>query len=519
MYEHVPRSRIIEALRHLRELLRQTEPTNEREYRAAEQREVVAKYLISNLPRTGEHPTLKSLVEVAETFLLTIGAAHRLFGYDLDSLRQLDLRWNTSRTHIVESYIFDRDLLIDVPFELASEVAFESDAMLTDLVQSWQPSVPIRALGDEISNRTGAFYVHVGTEDSETASLPPGSMGLVDPVDQIEALRPNPKFIYLLQFGNGYRCSRCVVTHGKLQMLSPPRKYVRAREFACPREVRVVGRVRMFAHALPQPEYELSDRFPTGRRLADLILPWEQHTRHELFSTEQKRFQRSNEEEMEIRQRLMSLVDAPLAGRTERRYRRAGLSNPHISTLIQLTLLHFACYSDSLRVGGSTISDQGRYSLDRMLNAERIDEVSLRFETPQLPKPESVWNAHRREFLEWVPLLSFKFPDLKLQHDPIARLSRHCELRGLEPPLAAGSWLLLKPVEDSPHAERVEGGNGWTQPLYVLRRGLQLVTGYLERDSSGYTLLSSTVALPRKESVASNEILSLQQVVGVAVPV
>lgn len=252
MYEHVPRSRIIEALRHFRELLRQSEPTNEQERRAAEQREVVSKYLISNLPRTGDHPTLKSLMEVAETFRLTIGAAHQLFGYDLDALRKQDLLWNHGRTHIVESYIFDRDQLIDVPSELASEVAFESDAMVSDLVRRWRPCT-IRALGDALSHRTGAFYVHVGTEDSETANLPAGSTALVDPVDQIEATRPNPKFIYLLQFGNGYRCSRCVITHGKLQLLTSPRKYIRARTFSCPTEVRVVGRVRMFAHALPQP--------------------------------------------------------------------------------------------------------------------------------------------------------------------------------------------------------------------------------------------------------------------------
>ena len=100
VYELVPRSRIIEVLRHLRELWRQAEPTDQRERFAAEQREVVAKYLISNLPRTGEHPTLKSLMEVAETFLLTIGATHQLFGYDLEAVRQQDLLWNTGRTHI-----------------------------------------------------------------------------------------------------------------------------------------------------------------------------------------------------------------------------------------------------------------------------------------------------------------------------------------------------------------------------------------------------------------------------------
>jgi hypothetical protein len=44
-------------------------------------------------------------------FSLTIEGAHRLFGYDLGGIREYDLRLNGRRTHIVESYAFERDLL------------------------------------------------------------------------------------------------------------------------------------------------------------------------------------------------------------------------------------------------------------------------------------------------------------------------------------------------------------------------------------------------------------------------
>jgi hypothetical protein len=43
-------------------------------------------------------------MEVVDTFLLTVGAAHKLFGYDLDAIRHYDPRWNGDRTHILESY-------------------------------------------------------------------------------------------------------------------------------------------------------------------------------------------------------------------------------------------------------------------------------------------------------------------------------------------------------------------------------------------------------------------------------
>ncbi len=100
MYRHVPRTEILAVLAHLRELHRQITPTNDRERYAFERRELVTKNLLSNLRRTGDHPTLSMLLEVADMFSLTIEGAHRLFGYDLDGIREYDLRLNGGRTHI-----------------------------------------------------------------------------------------------------------------------------------------------------------------------------------------------------------------------------------------------------------------------------------------------------------------------------------------------------------------------------------------------------------------------------------
>jgi hypothetical protein len=100
VYRHVPRTEILAVLAHLRELHRQITPTNDRERYAFERRELVTKNLLSNLRRTGDHPTLSMLLEVADMFSLTIEGAHRLFGYDLDGIREYDLRLNGGRTHI-----------------------------------------------------------------------------------------------------------------------------------------------------------------------------------------------------------------------------------------------------------------------------------------------------------------------------------------------------------------------------------------------------------------------------------
>lgn len=100
MYEHVSRNELIDALIYIRALYRQIKPRNERELLAHERREAAIKDLLSNVPRTSEHPTLNTLLEIADVFALTLDGTHRLFGYDLDRLREYDLVLNGGRTHI-----------------------------------------------------------------------------------------------------------------------------------------------------------------------------------------------------------------------------------------------------------------------------------------------------------------------------------------------------------------------------------------------------------------------------------
>ena len=104
--------------------------------------------------------------------------------------------------------------------------------MLGDLVREWQRDVPFRALQSPGWHQPGTFYVHIGTEDSLGSSLPPGSLALVEPIERNEKLFPNPRAVYLLQFSNGYRCSRCVVSRGRLQLLTSERAYRGPQEFS-----------------------------------------------------------------------------------------------------------------------------------------------------------------------------------------------------------------------------------------------------------------------------------------------
>jgi hypothetical protein len=146
MYSAVSRDQIAEALIHLRGLFREIHPSSEKDYRAQERREILTKNLLSNLFRTKDHPTLNLVLEVADAFSLTLDGAHRLFGYELERIREYDLALNAGRTHIIESYPFERDRPVDLPLHLSSEEAFTTSATAHNLVSSWRAETPIRTL-------------------------------------------------------------------------------------------------------------------------------------------------------------------------------------------------------------------------------------------------------------------------------------------------------------------------------------------------------------------------------------
>jgi hypothetical protein len=518
VHSPVPSSEITEALIHIRDLFRRIRPSNERELRAFERREAVTKDLLSNLPRTNEHPTLRTLLEVAENYSLTLEGAHRLFGYSLQNIRELDLDLNRGRTHICESYPYERDLLVDLPARLAPTESFAADAFLRDLVIEWQTGIPLRTLEEEGWERPGTYYLHVGTEDSLGSSIPPGAMALVEPIGETERALPNPRSIYLLQFPNGYRCSHCIVTRNKLRLFSTGKIYLGREEFAYPGSVRIAGRVRMFALGLPMPEYPAPVLLPSSRRGADLVLPWEHRSRDRLLLTKHRRFKRSKEEELVIHEFLNDRLHAKLSGRSERRYRRPTSSDTHVNALIHLALSHVVRYTDALRAGGSWQSDQGRFSLETLFRARSFEETRRVQKNVYSPTPSEVWEARRKEFGGWPPLLSVRFPNLRQWEDKIVRLAEGGDISGLDPTLAPGSLLLLERIPSLPDSQLERTKSGWSRPIYVLRRGLEIVCGYLERNGSDYAMLSGSHG-QIKASFRPEDLASLNRVAGVAVPV
>jgi hypothetical protein len=188
--------------------------------------------------------------------------------------------------------------------------------------------------------------------------------------------------------------------------------------------------------------------------------------------------------------------------------------------LIYFTVTNFARYTDSLRTGGSLITDTGRFSLETLLNSRQWSDV-LAAATPEvrLPQPVKAWEAYRKEFVDSAPLMSLKFPELRLWSDRALRLANGSAIQGLDPTISPASWMFLEndlAILDFQSAQRK---TGWSRPIYVLRRGLETICGYLEKDDDGYALLSSTHGYGSKITFGKGELKDLRRVGCVLVPV
>ncbi|ADV82431.1 hypothetical protein [Terriglobus saanensis] len=519
MYRPADYDEIIERVEHIRGLLRQIPPANEREQRVRERREQWIKDLITNLRHTRDRAMVQMLEDLETLCLLTKEGGYRLFGYSLDAIREYDLYLNGGRTHIVESYIFNRDYPVQLPLELAPAEAFSQNATLHTLVRSWQSAVPIRALNRPRWHHPGTFYLHVGTEDSLGSSLPPGSMALVDPVADEERIRPNPRSIYLLQFRNGYRCSRCVATRGKLQLLTADHSYFGTEEFLYPGSVRIAGRVRAFAVGLPMQEYRCLRGIWAYDGSAELILPWEHRSRGKLFATKHRRFVRSSEQKRYVQELLQARLHSKVSERTRRRYRSNTSSEPHADALIQMSIEHFATYSDTLRTGGYALHDAGHFSLDAMLRARNFSDLASLRAKALAPMPSEVWDARRKEIGEYAALFALKFPQPSLLEERVVRMGEEKTVTGFQPNLRPGSWVLLEELSGLPDVRSDWNKRGWSRPLYAMRRGLEHMFGYLDRDGSSLALLSGTGGECEKVVFGISELSQLRRVCGVVVPV
>lgn len=518
IYRAVAIDEITSRVEHIRSLHRQHRPATDRDRLVHERREQKIKDFLSNLKRTGVRAMVPTVHELEELCGLVTGSGYRLFGYELDAIREYDRRLNAKRTHIVETHIFERDALVELPLELAEETMLTMDTSLRRIVPRWQKDVPIRRVAGHVWRQPGVFYVHVGTEDSLGSSIPAGALAQVERIERTEELWPRPTTIYLFQFPNGYRFSRCVLSQGKLQLLSSDFSYQKKEEFSYPGDsVRMVGKVLSFALQLPQPEYAASRDLSAYDGTGALLLPWEHKTRGSYLATKFRRFVRTKEELRFVRDTLHLPIRS--SERTKRRYRRETPTEPHVDVLIESTVETIGRFTDALRTGGYDIRDKGRFTLEAMLRAAHYDDLLLEQSEVRQPLPEATWRAIRTEIAELSPLLLMKFPNLSRFEDRLVRVAHGSVSPDLQPYAGPGSWMLLEDVSVIPDAQGDALKQGWMRPLYLLRHGVKTMWGYLDRNGASYVLLPRDGTSGGPVSLGLSEMRELRRIGGMVVRV
>src|SRR5260370_31015648 len=102
---------------------------------------------------------------------------------------------------------------------------------------------------------------------------------------------------------------------------------------------------------------------------APLILPWEQRSLHELFAAKGKRFSITERSQTVAREIIEAALHTNISWRTLRRYQHETATGPRTNTLLGLTLLHAARFTDVLKSMNFCRAESNYYSLDALLRA------------------------------------------------------------------------------------------------------------------------------------------------------
>jgi hypothetical protein len=73
-----------------------------------------------------------------------------------------------------------------------------------------------------------------------------------------------------------------------------------------------------------------------------------------------------------------------------------------------------------------------------------------------------------------------------------------CESERPVPPISPGSLILLEEIPGAPEIQSDATKTGWSSRVYALRRGADLLCGYLDRNDNRYVLLAGAHGSARR---------------------
>jgi transcriptional regulator with XRE-family HTH domain len=207
-------------------------------------------YLISHAWLTG----IENGKGVPSIFkLFTLGSVyHRrvteLIGYydvRIGEIGQEHANFSAPKTHLLGTLEVTDSGTVTLPLQFRGELALGSTNLLSKLAAIWG-DIPVALI--EGLNPRHALYGYVGLKDFTLhPMIRPGSFVQID-VNQRKihtgmsrVLEDRP--VYFVELRRGYACGWCELWQDQLLIVPHPLSPTRTRQFACPGEAEIVGRV------------------------------------------------------------------------------------------------------------------------------------------------------------------------------------------------------------------------------------------------------------------------------------
>ncbi len=199
---------------------------------------------LADIENKGTVPTIYRLYSLAAIYRLDFAEVLRWYGVDLTGLAGDATLAEVERTHLI-GFQVPEELEVEAPLSLDPVADLRATTALSRLIQRWGrlPLAMLRHL--DLKNH---LYGLVGTEDwSMYPLIPPGSLVLIDETRRkvgdtgwaSEFERP----VYFLEHREGYACSWCHVSEGKLVLQPHPASKCNPKVYNYPEDIEVVGQV------------------------------------------------------------------------------------------------------------------------------------------------------------------------------------------------------------------------------------------------------------------------------------
>jgi transcriptional regulator with XRE-family HTH domain len=211
-------------------------------------------FFISNarliqIESTPTNPSVYKLYSMSVIYRVKFTELLGILGIDLGKISRQQTLLRFPETHLTNGTIYDDERSVSFPVQFDPGFNVEKTNLLARMVEIWG-EIPIAFI--QHLDLRNSLYGYIGLNDYTLSPLlRPGTFVQIDdqqtkilvPPWRSEFERP----IYFIELRNGYACSWCELQGRNLILLPHPLSRSPIRQYECPRDAEIVGRVTAVA--------------------------------------------------------------------------------------------------------------------------------------------------------------------------------------------------------------------------------------------------------------------------------